>query len=286
MKILFQGGYNTKRDREENEDLVREYVEALAGKVLQYNQHLVMTWGRDEDALLARLIAEKLNFDHRAIKRHLTFYLSDKNEASPEYGVVRRYQAPPYWTGERTLAVAFSDAVLVIGGARGAADAMEKAFLSRKPVFVAYRIKGFPAEVWNNYADDYYYLEPGDADFMTDENIRPEEFFDQVFGIIVKMENARRPDGLPVQEGITLPEIERLRELVAQGKTDEAIAAALKSARFMDPGLYNEILFLSSWLNTIRKDENLGLSDRSEEERRITLTFLKILTDMEGVVKE
>ena len=282
MKILFQGGYKAKRDPVENEAIVSQYTKVLAQKVIEYDFHIVTTWLREYDKLLADQIIKQLNYDKLKIKKHLTYFLSDKIKERPQYGIVKRYKAPKYWTSERTLAVTFADAVIIIGGGKGTADTLEKCLLSKKPLFIAYQVKGFPTEVWENYSDNFHYIEEGDADYITDENLTPEEFFDKSFQIIKQLNEKVELEPDNEAPSIRL-DIHALRMMVATGDTDKAIAKLLKEAQHIDAGLMNELIAISGWLHQIRKDQSLGLADRSEEERRITISFLNILSDIQGM---
>ncbi len=283
MKLLFQGSFKADRDRPENEALVREYVAVLAKKIVEYQQHIVTVWVRDYDEMLARGIFEELGEDRKAIKKYLTFFLSDKNENHPDYGIVKRFQAPKYWSEERTLAVSFCDGLVVVGGGKGTADSIEKAILSKKPIFIAYKIKGYPTEIWDRFSEGYYYNEPGDADFITDENITPEEFFDHAFQIIQKMESKTNDKPNSSTARTTGIDVAAMRDLVAIGKLEEAIDTTYDYAKVTDQGLMNQIIVLSGQLKALRRNRSLGLEDKSTEEARIMLAFLGILSDLEQI---
>jgi len=64
------------------------------------------------------------------------------------------------------MSISYSDAPIVVGGGRGTADSIEKAILSDIPVFIAYQIKGYSTETFDYFANDYHYLEKGDANFL------------------------------------------------------------------------------------------------------------------------
>ncbi|MCB0639889.1 MAG: hypothetical protein KDC54_24875 [Lewinella sp.] len=283
MKILFQGSYNAKRDPKGNRLLVIEYTKRLARKVIENDQHIVTTYLRDTDKILAEEICRLLDYDAQRIKRHLTYYLPDKLEEHPPYGIVRRFQTPDYWASERTLAVAFCDALMVIGGGRGTADSMEKAFLSQKPIFIAYQIKGYPTEVWDIQAHDYFYLEPGDADFITDGNLSTEEFFDHSFAIIDQLESAGQGpiDDQPEKaRSMVFPFLE-LRQLVAKGYIDRALKRSLDFANTIDQGLANQLTTLSGSYHIQRRSRSMGITEKNEQLNRIMLAFLEILTEIE-----
>ncbi len=65
---------------------------------------------------------------------------------------------------------------------------MEKAFLSNKPVFVATKIRSKATAAWKRRKPHYKYLTEGDADYIDDLNITPEDYFEQTFKIIDALE--------------------------------------------------------------------------------------------------
>jgi hypothetical protein len=105
----------------------------------------------------------------------------------PREGRVLRLQDESWWIAERTSFVQTADAIVAIGGGRGSFDCVEKAFLSRKPVFVAKAIPCRATDAWNRRAQGYKYISDGDADPLEDLNITPDEFFSYVFGIVDRL---------------------------------------------------------------------------------------------------
>ena len=278
MKILLQGGYRKKRDPEDNQALVRSYYEELARRLPETDHQLVLSSYARDDKWIADRLHSTLGADSSTLKQNLLFYLPERSQDSPDFGMVRRFESPKYWSDERTALLLYCDLVLAIGGGRGTVDCIQKAFLSKKPVFVAHQIPGYPREVWNRMAQDYCYQEPGDADFITDENSNPAEFFDHTFAILDRL-TIQEADNSSTGRDPALP-TRRLKQLVADGNLEEAVDQLTALADHIDRGLHNQIIVLSGQLKRIRRDQHLGIADKSEEEARIMMAFLRVLDDL------
>jgi CHAT domain-containing protein len=129
---------------------------------------------------------------NKNIKDHLLFLLSDRVREIPSEGRVNQFETTRSWMEERTFYIQQSDALIAIGGGKGTLDCVEKAFLSGKPVFVATTIPCPATKAWKRHKSSFnYYLVAGDADFLEDLNITPEEFCTEVFRIIDSFAEAR-----------------------------------------------------------------------------------------------
>ena len=78
--------------------------------------------------------------------------------------------------------------------------------------------------------------------------------------------------------------IEEIRKLVANAKTEEAINVFIKWAETNDTDLNNSLLLLKTRLNTLKRNENLGLivfSDASRERAQISNALLQMLEELD-----
>ena len=191
MKILFQGGWKAKRDPEETKDQIAEYCQALAEHIVANNHQVILASNRKFDKLIADKIVEAANAKKANVKDHLLFLLSNRIKDLPSIGRVITIEATRWWIEDRTYLVQESDAVVAVGGGKGTFDCVEKAFLSGKPVFVAASIPCRSTKAWKRRKSSYKYIVPGDADFQDDLNITPDEFFDNVFGILNSLAEIR-----------------------------------------------------------------------------------------------
>lgn len=76
---------------------------------------------------------------------------------------------------------------------------------------------------------------------------------------------------------------EEIRELIAKDKTEEAINIFIKWAETNDTDLNNNLLLLKARLNTLKRNENLGLSsfsDANRERAQITNAVLGLLEEI------
>ena len=191
MKILFQGGWKTKRDRADTKGTISEYCEVLAQYIIANNHQIILASNREFDKLIAAKIVEAANAKKANVKDHLLFLLPDRIKSLPSIGRVKTFEATRWWIEERTYLVQEADAVVAIGGGKGTFDCVEKAFLSGKPVFVAAVIPCKSTEAWKRRKNYYKYIVAGDADFQDDLNITPDEFFDNVFRILNSLAEIR-----------------------------------------------------------------------------------------------
>lgn len=191
MKILFQGGWRTKRDPIDTKGPIYKYCESLAKYIVAKNHQIVLVSHRECDKLIAKKVAEAANDKKASVKNHLLFLLPDRIKTIPSIGRVKTFDATRWWIEERTYFVQEADAVVAIGGGRGTFDCVEKAFLAGKPVFVAAAIPCRATEAWKRRKNSYQYIVPGDSDFQDDLNITPDEFFDNVFAILNSLAEIR-----------------------------------------------------------------------------------------------
>ena len=187
MKLLFQGGWKQGRNPPETKPIIEEYCRSLAQLAVRHNHTLILTSARQYDGFVAKELSRAVAEQGKNIKDHLMFVLPVREATVPREGRVIRLQDTFWWIEERTCFVQSADAVVAIGGGRGTFDCVEKAFLSRKPVFVARAIPCRATSAWNHRAPGYKYLNEGDADALDDLNVTPDEFFSHVFGIIDRL---------------------------------------------------------------------------------------------------
>ncbi len=77
---------------------------------------------------------------------------------------------------------------------------------------------------------------------------------------------------------------EEIRQLVANAKTEEAINILIKWAETNDTDLNNNLLLLKTRLNTLKRNENLGLSsfsDANRERAQISNALLQMLEEID-----
>lgn len=144
----------------------------------------MLTSNRECDKIVSAEIAQIARNEGKNLKDHLMFLLSQRERDVPREGRVIRIPEKSWWIEERTFCIQNTDAVIAIGGGRGTFDCVEKAFLSRKPVFVATAVPCQASSAWKSRARGYRYLIEGDADVLDDVNITVDEFFSYVFSII------------------------------------------------------------------------------------------------------
>jgi len=183
VKILFQGGWWEGRNPPETRSVIETNCRSLAKYVVEQNHTVVLTSAKDYDKIIADEVSAIVRIQGKNIKDHLMFFLSQR-DVLPKEGRVIRIPEKRWWIEERPYCVQNSDVLIAIGGGKGTLDCVEKALLSRKPVFVAASIPSDAAFAWKNRPSDYKYLIEGDSDVLDDVNIAPDEFFSHVFSII------------------------------------------------------------------------------------------------------
>lgn len=184
MKILFQGGWKEGRNAPETKALIQQYCRALAKCIIKERHTIVLTSNREFDKVVADELMATATAEGRNVKEHLMYFLPKRERPLPAVGRVVTIPEKSWWIEERTYAIQNTDALIAIGGGKGTFDCIEKAFLSRKPVFVAAAIPSVASDAWKNRAEGYKYLAEGDADIFDDINVSPEEFLRNVFGIL------------------------------------------------------------------------------------------------------
>lgn len=184
MKILFQGGWWEGRNPPETRGVIETHCRSLAKYVVEQNHTVVLTSAKDYDKIIADEVSAIVRIQGKNIKDHLMFFLPQRENVLAKEGRVIRIPEKRWWIEERTYCVQNSDVLLAIGGGKGTLDCVEKALLSRKPVFVAASVPSDAAFAWKNRPADYKYLIEGDSDALDDVNITPDEFFSHVFSII------------------------------------------------------------------------------------------------------
>lgn len=280
MKILYQGGFKQRNDDIYRKTDFLKYIDEFARQLVRYNHQVVLTDDWEYDNLIAEKVLENLNGDLKASRKYVLYYLSERVKSVPSIGMVKKYKAPKYWTNERTIQTQFSDCLLVIGGGKGTGDCMEKAFLSKKPIFIAYSVSDYPSTVWDEHAGNYFYLKEGDSDFITDLNQTPEDFFFEVFNVINQLEVKGKTSEGQMESKSSSQKITQIRKLISDGLLEKSIESLMDSSKNIDAGLSNQIIILAGQYRSISRNKNLGLGEKSEEEARIMLAVLNILDEL------
>lgn len=277
MKILYQGGY----DKDANfprEDFI-EYIKELAKGIVLTNHQVVLPYYHPpKENYIAKKILEQVNNDYELSKKFILYYLPDRIKEVPTIGSVKKYKTPKHWNNERTIQIQYCDCMLAIGGSKGTGDCMEKAFLSKKPVFIAYKVSDYPSKIWDNNKKDYYYLSKGDAGFISDLNQNPISFFKNMFQVLDKIQDIKVVKPKNTSE-VFSPK--KMRALIASGNIEQSIQVFLKYSKNIDRGLHNQLILLSSQLNNINLNKRLGLKEQPTEEARITFALLQIIDELE-----
>ena len=282
MKILFQGGFKEKAGNGHKKAEILGYIDEFAKQLVQTNHQVVLTDDWEYDNMVAEKTLAYLGGDTKAARRHVIYYMPSRVESVPSIGMVKKYKTPKYWTNERTMQTQFSDCLMVIGGERGTGDCMEKFFLSNKPVFIAYSASDYPSKVWDDNGENYFYLQNGDADFITDLNQTPMEFFEEVFRIINLLEAKENPHHNKDQSAKPSTKINDIRGWVAEGLIDKAFKELMNASKNIDTGLSNQIIILAGQYRRNERNKNLGLGEKSEEEARIMFAVLSVLDELES----
>ena len=190
MKILFQGGWKTRRDPLGIQKNISEYCESLAHHIVANNHQVILGSNQGFDKIIADKIVETAIANRANVKDHLLFLLPDRIKNIPSEGRVKSFETG-WWIEERTYFVQEADAVIAIGGGKGTFDCVEKAFLAGKPVFVAASIPCKATEAWRRRKNSYQYIVAGDADFQDYVDNEPDEFFDKAFSILNSLAESR-----------------------------------------------------------------------------------------------
>jgi predicted nucleotide-binding protein len=127
-------------------------------------------------------------------KDYLIYLLTERDSDLPKQGRVVRIPTSKRFVEERTEAVLYADALIVVGGGIGTFDCVEKAFLN-KPVFVAAAVPSKATEAWASRSKKYRYryFSEKDLEALDDINVSPEEFYRHVFSLINKVSDVVYP---------------------------------------------------------------------------------------------
>jgi predicted nucleotide-binding protein/predicted Rossmann-fold nucleotide-binding protein len=192
MKLLFQGGWRAGRNPEEAKSVVEDYCRTLSKYLVASRHQLILTSSnREYDGLIAQEVATLAQKAGRNVKDILIYMLSERYTEIPSIGKVIKFEQHGHWFEERTYLIRQSDAVIAVGGGTGTLDCVQKAFLANKPVFVASAVPSSALDAWKNRPANYYYIHSGDADFVDDLNVTPEEFFSETFRILDSLEGVK-----------------------------------------------------------------------------------------------
>jgi hypothetical protein len=202
MKILFKCSWKASRDPAEAEAKLEDYCRSLALYVAANRHQIVLTSTNPFNELLAREIAQRLKGSERTTAQHILWVLPESNEEMPDEGMVRTLEVSRWQLEARTFQIQMADAVIAIGGGRGTSDCIQKAFLAKKPVFVATALKGTSAETWKKHKpNNYYYLVPSDAEFNDNLRHSPDDFFGEVFRVLNTISENQYPRRVFVVHG-------------------------------------------------------------------------------------
>src|SRR5690349_7985401 len=116
MKILFQGGWKAGRDPDHLRETISDYCICLASYIVENNHTVVLTSMRESDALIAREITHIAEKTGRNVKDHLIYMLPERETILPKQGRVIQISQRQWWVEERTEAVLYADALVVVGG--------------------------------------------------------------------------------------------------------------------------------------------------------------------------
>jgi predicted nucleotide-binding protein len=185
MKILFQGGWQENRDPIHTEQMIAKYCRSLAKYLVSSGHQLILTSPRLYENLIADEITSLAKSKGHNPKEYITYLISDRFQNIPPEGKVINIEKTRWWQEERTYFIKYVDALITIGGGKGTSDCIQKALLSNKPAFVACMIPSISTDTWKKHCpNDFNYLKKGDAEFLYDLNVTPDEFFAEVFRIL------------------------------------------------------------------------------------------------------
>jgi hypothetical protein len=157
MRILFQGGWKSRRDPEATREIITEYCRVLASYIVTLNHTVILTSRRDFDEIIAHEIVEICRTSGKRSKDHLLYLLPEREATLPSDGRVIRLDEGQWWVEERTESILYCDALIAIGGGRGTFDCVEKALLNNKPAFVAGAIPSQATKAWKSRQNKYKY---------------------------------------------------------------------------------------------------------------------------------
>ncbi len=284
LKILFKGSYFTEGDEVKHNEIIREYALHLASFIAREGHQLIFDGARELDMLIAEKVFQLSGEDDRKIREKVVFMMPFDSKNGPDFGVVKKYTIPKYWSSARTYIVSLCDVLITIGGDLGTADCIEKAILCEKPVFTVHKIVGYPAKVWGKHYIDkkHYFIEKNDADFIVNDILPSEEFFRKSLEIINKYKSGHPKYFFDREQQKKF--IEELRKLVLEGKLDGALKRTLDISKRVDRGLTNQLITLTSDYNCICREKALGMSEQREEINRITFSYLGIVDELEDTI--
>jgi predicted nucleotide-binding protein len=240
MKILFQGGWRDHRDQPESKDKIADYCHSLAKHLVNSHHQLILTSTRYYDNLIAQDIVLLAKEAGRDTKECLIYLLPNRYDDIPSEGRVRKFEKTRWWFEERTYFIREADALIAIGGGKGTADCIHKAFLAGKPIFVAYSISGASTDTWKTLPNDYHYIKENDAEFISDLNTTPDKFLDEVFHILGSLESNRYSRRIFVVHGrdepsrkalVTILEKLRFEPIVLQREPSHSLSVIEKLER-------------------------------------------------------
>jgi len=183
MKILFQGGWQKDRDPERADPMIKEYCRAFARYLVNSNHSVMLTTVWTYEDLIADEVSAQLS-DPADTKKYVAYYISENESTLPKVGTVVQFEAHQWWGTERTLFVEQADAIVVVGGGKGAVDCIEKGMLARKPVFVVGSIPCAASKFWKNRPKSFHYQKEGDSLFTEDLNTSADDYFRELFRIL------------------------------------------------------------------------------------------------------
>jgi Predicted nucleotide-binding protein containing TIR -like domain len=185
MKLLFKSSWKELSAATDLTQKVKDYCRSLARHLVSSPHQIILTSStRAGEQFIAQEIISLLKGSGRKVKEHLIYLLPEPVENIPSEGKVLTFEQSRWRTEERTFQIQQADAIIAFGGGKGTLDCIQKAFLAEKPVFVACAIPGSAANAWKKRSASYHYVKAGDAEFVNDIAITPDDFFDEVFRVI------------------------------------------------------------------------------------------------------
>jgi hypothetical protein len=223
VKILFQGGWKAGRNAPDDRGKIEEYCRALARHIIKERHTIVLTSTRDYDKVVGQELISVAAAEGRSVKEHLVYFLPKREKTLPAEGRVVAIPDKSWWIEERTYAIQNTDALVAVGGGKRTFDCVEKAFLSKKPVFVATAIRAPSSDAWKNRPKGYRYLSDGDADAFDDINVSADEFFRNVFAVVNMLAEVAYSRRVFVVHGHDLHLRDQLVEVVTRLKFEPVV---------------------------------------------------------------